>query len=116
MIKSKNGAGLFLALFGVLFLGLVSGVPGTDPPVADTEMGPRVEVHGPDIAYVPLNAKYVTYDGVVHKITRFASAAGAAPGECNCPSCCDGACYIVVYSNVLALNGPPSLYFIWIDC
>lgn len=114
----KNGVGLFLVLFGVLFLGIVSGVEQNGQPAAAGSIGPLVEVHGPDIAFVPSTAKYVTYDGVVHKIARLVPvAAGPIPERCDCPNCCDNRCYILIYSGLGGGKvGALSLYYLWIEC
>ncbi len=115
MSKRKNRVGLFLALIAVLFLGLGSGGQKIDRPAADGTLGPLVEVHGPEVAYVPLTAKYVTYDGVVRKIARISAA---TPGvKCNCPNCCDGMCYVVIYSDLLGGKvGALSIYYLWTEC
>jgi len=116
----KNRLGLFLVLVVVLFMGVVAAGQKTNPaPAAKEEFGPLVEVHGPDIACVPLTAKYVTYNGVVRKIAKLVPmAAGPVPDRCDCPYCCEGRCYVLVYGGDLVGGkaAPLSLYYLWINC
>jgi hypothetical protein len=76
-----------------------------------------IEVGGPEIAYIPFNTNYVKYKGEVRKIIRIEPYREQAAEDCQCPKCCGGSCYIIVYSDVIILAEPMRmLYRIWIDC
>lgn len=107
----KRGCGLFLA--GALLFGLVLAVQETDLPAA--ERATLIEVHGPNIACVPMTERFVTYDGKIRKITKF--TAMVSPGDCRCPKCCDGECYVIIYVDQIILAGPVRfLYYLWMEC
>jgi hypothetical protein len=111
-MREKVG-GFILA--GVLVLGAVAiAQMANHPPGSGKAL---IEVHGPDIAFVPLTAKYVTYDGEVRKIVKFTETIEGGKEDCKCPHCCDGNCYVIIYTD-LALPGGPvrSLFFLWIEC
>ncbi len=76
-----------------------------------------IEVHGPDIAYVPMTEKYVKYDGLVRKISRFSAALNSGEEDCKCPNCCNGHCYIIIYTGIISPVGPlmvPAI--LWLEC
>jgi hypothetical protein len=107
--------GVLLFLSCTFFLGLVSGVPKNDSSTAKN--GAYIEVHGPNIACVPLSTKYVKYDGRVRKVSRFSATLLAGEEDCQCPTCCNGECYIVVYTDLLFPGGfKRILIILWLDC
>lgn len=115
MSKYMHRPGVFLVLPGLLFLALSAAIQEAGP--SRPEMGPLVEVHGQDIAYVPATAKYVTYDGVVRKIVKFSAALNEAESDCRCPNCCDGHCYVIIATDPVNPGGPLRiLYIIWLEC
>ena len=115
MSKKRGKGGVFLFLSGTLLLGLVSGAPRTD--LTSAENGASIEVHGPGIAYVPLSAKYVTYDGMVRKVSRFSATLLTGEEDCQCPKCCDGRCYVIVYTDFIFPGGFKRIPFIlWLEC
>lgn len=78
---------------------------------------PYVEITGSEIAYVPHTADYVKIDGRLRRIVKFEPYRRRAETDCRCPKCCDGTCYIIVYSDVVIFNQPIRLlYFLWLDC
>ena len=104
-----------LVLFSAILLGLSLGAQRTGP-TADRD-GTYIEVHGPDIAYVPLTTKYVKYDGKIKKVVRFAETLSEGEVECQCPKCCEGYCYVIIFTNVLLPKGPlKTLYILWLEC
>ena len=104
-----------LVLFSAILLGLSLGAQRTGP-TADRD-GAYIEVHGPDIAYVPLTAKYVKYDGKIKKVVRFAETLSENEEECQCPNCCKGRCYVIIFTDILFSKGPlKTLYILWIEC
>ena len=115
MTRNMGKKTAFLFLSCVILLGLASGAHRTDPVTATEEA--YIEVHGPSIAFVPLSAKYVTYDGVVRKVSRFAATLLTGEQNCRCPNCCDGRCYVLVYTDLIVPVGPKRMLFIlWVDC
>jgi hypothetical protein len=76
-----------------------------------------IEVGGAKTAYVPRTAKFVTVNGEVRKIVKFSTAMTSDLRDCKCPNCCDGYCYVIVFTD-----GPPSagpviiLAIIWMFC
>ena len=104
-----------ISLFCILLLGLVARVQKADS--AFVEKANYIEVHGPDIAYVPMTAKYVKYDGIVRKISKFSAIQNADEKDCQCPKCCDGSCYVIIYTGLIFPSGPIRvLYILWIEC
>ena len=115
MSKNMHRPGVFFILPGLLFLALSAAIQeaGSSQP----EKGPLVEVHGQDIAYVPATAKHVTYNGVVRKIVRFSAALNEGQEDCQCPKCCQGRCYIIIYTDLVMPGGPlRMLYILWLEC
>jgi hypothetical protein len=115
MSKKRGKGGVFLFLSCTLLLGLVSGAPKTD--LISAEKDAYIEVHGPSIAYVPLSAKYVTYDGMVRKVSRFSATLLTGEEDCQCPKCCNGRCYVIVYTDFIFPGGFKRIpFFIWLEC
>ncbi len=115
MSKNTHKRGFFFFLPCLLFLALSAAVQEAGPPIL--EKGPMIEVHGPDIAYVPATARYVTYDGVVRKIVRFSAALNKGEEDCQCPKCCQGRCYVIIYTDLVLPGGPLRiLYILWLEC
>jgi len=76
-----------------------------------------IEVHGPDIAYVPMTETHVRYDGIVRRIAGFSAAVDNGQGNCACPNCCQGKCYVTIYTDLILPGGPiRTLYVLWMDC
>lgn len=76
-----------------------------------------VEISGSEITYVPQTSSYVKIDGKLTRIVRFEPYRQQAETDCRCPKCCNGICYIIVYSDAVILNQPIRLlYFLWLDC
>ena len=115
MSKKRGKRGVFLFLSCTLLLGLVSGAPRTDSTTAEKDA--YIEVHGPSIAYVPLSAKYVKYDGMVRKVSRFSATLLTGEEDCQCPKCCNGECYVIIYTDFIFPGGFKRILFIlWIKC
>ena len=105
----------FLFLFCILFLGLVPSVQTAGPAFGEKEV--YVEVHGSNIAHVPITAKYVKYDGKIRRISRFSAALASGEEDCQCPQCCNGRCYIIIYTDFLSPIGPLRvLAILWLEC
>jgi hypothetical protein len=76
-----------------------------------------IEVGGGKTAYVPRTAKFVKVNGVVRSIVRFAATLSAEEKECKCPKCCDGYCYIIVFTDFGTIKGPVvTLGILWLAC
>ena len=102
-------------IFGVLLFGTVSVAQKTDFSVAGRKA--LIEVHGPKIAFVPMTEKYVTYDGKVRRIVKFTGTVEGGKADCRCPHCCDGDCYVVIYTDLMLPGGPVrTLFILWIEC
>ena len=115
MSKLMHRPGAPFVLPGLLFLALSAAIQEAGP--SRLENGPFVEVHGQGIAIVPATAKYVTYDGIVRKIMRFSAALNEGEGDCQCPKCCDGRCYVIIYTDPVVPGGPLRiLYILWLEC
>jgi hypothetical protein len=115
MINDKGKKVALLFLSGTLLLGFLSGAHTTD--LTAVEGGDYIEVHGPSIACVPLTAKYVKYDGIVRKIAMFAEALSPGDEDCQCPKCCEGHCYVVIYIGFVSPSGPVRmLAILWLEC
>ncbi len=115
MSKKRGKRGVFFFLSCALFLGLVSGAPRPDLTAAEKDA--YIEVHGPGIAYVPLSAKFVKYDGVVRKVARFSAALLTGEADCQCPRCCNGECYVLIYADFIFPGGfKRILVYLWVKC
>ena len=115
MLRINGKRQVRISLFCILLLGLVARVQKADP--AFVEKANFIEVHGPDIAYVPMTAKYVKYDGIVRKISKFCAIQNTGENDCQCPNCCDGRCYVIIYTNIISPAGPLRiLAILWIEC
>jgi len=102
-------------VIAVFMLGMTGFVQNAAPHFVEKES--YIEVNGPQIAYVPMTAKYVRFDGRVRKILRVEPFTSVAAADCKCPKCCNGSCYVIVYTDVILINGPiRMLYIFWIDC
>jgi glycine/D-amino acid oxidase-like deaminating enzyme len=114
----KNSMGkkiVLIALTCVFSIGLVIAVlnAGTSTPKKDS----YIEVGGGKIVYVPRTTQYVKFNGQVRKIARFASTLSPAEKDCQCPNCCKGSCYIIIYTDGLPIFGPIIiLSVIWLAC
>lgn len=75
------------------------------------------EVSSGKIAYVPRTARFVKVDGKIKRIVRFATTLNAAEKDCECPHCCQGNCYIIVFSDSALIAGPiMPLFVLWVAC
>jgi hypothetical protein len=115
MSKRKSGRGVLLLALCLLLLGLSAGMQETG--LSSSEIGPLVEVHSREVAFVPVTAKHVTYDGVVRRIRRFSSTLNMGEEDCRCPKCCDGRCYVIIYTDPIVPGGPLRIsYILWLEC
>jgi len=115
-MKSSIGKKIVLIVLTCVFsIGLVIAVlnAGSSTPKKDS----YIEVGGGKIVYVPRTTQYVKFNGQVRKIVRFASTLSAGEKDCQCPKCCDGYCYVIVYSDSVPGSKPIlPLFVIWLSC
>ena len=115
MVESVKKRGLIIVSTCVFLLGLAAGTQEVDPPIAGNDG--YFEVNGPGVPYVPMTAEYVKLDGRIRKVARFASAISTEEGECPCPKCCSGYCYVIIFTDVVTTGGPIRvLYVLWLEC
>lgn len=106
---------VLIALTGVFSVGLVIVVLNGDSNTAKKD--PYIEVGGSKIVYVPRTAQYVKFNGQIRKIIRFASTLNGGEKDCRCPKCCDGSCYVIVYTDRIPGSNPISpLVILWVSC
>ena len=106
---------VLIALACVFSIGLVIAVlnAGSSTPKKDS----YIEVGGGKIVYVPRTTQYVKFNGQVRKIVRFASTLSADEKDCKCPKCCDGNCYVIVYTDRVPGSKPIlPLWVLWVSC
>jgi hypothetical protein len=106
---------VLVALTCVFSIGLVIVVlnAGVSTPNKD----PYIEVGGSKIVYVPRTAKYVKFNGQIRKVVRFDSTVSVGGDECKCPTCCNGNCYVIVFSDSIPGSNPISpLVVLWVSC
>ena len=106
---------VFIALTCVFSIGSVIAVlnAGSSIPKKDS----YIEVGGSKIVYVPRTAQYVKFNGQVRKVVRFASTLSADEKDCKCPKCCDGNCYVIVYTDRVPGSKPIlPLWVLWVSC
>lgn len=76
-----------------------------------------IELSSGKIAYVPRTAKFVKVNGQVRRIVKFSSTLSNAEKDCECPTCCDGYCYMIVFSDAGPIVNPIIiLAIIWFAC
>ncbi len=107
---------LVLAALGcVLVLGLVIAVLEAGSYLQERDG--YIEVGGGKTVYVPGNAQFVKVNGQVKRIVRFASTVSSAPANCQCPNCCEGICYVVIYTDaIVGGKSVLSLGVAWVKC
>jgi len=83
-------------VFLIFFIVIISSVRANS---FIQEYNKYVEVCDNGIAYVPLDTKYVTCHGIILEIKGMTRSLAEDEFGCECPICCDGWCYIIVYSD-----------------
>jgi hypothetical protein len=115
MTRTKVNIGVHILAIVVLAIGLMGSVRYGASRFVGKES--YIEVNGPQIAYVPMTTKYVRYDGKLRKVLKFEPIANAATADCRCPKCCNGSCYVIIYTDMIVISGPVRLlYLLWVDC
>ena len=100
LFPGAAGKRLALAALGcILLLGLAGAMVEARAYLAEQKS--YVEVADNGVAYVPRDAQFVKYHGQIRRIARWASSLGADPADCRCPKCCDGRCYVIIFSDRL---------------
>jgi hypothetical protein len=106
---------VLIALTCVFSIGLVIAVLNAGSPTPNKD--PYIEVGGGKIVYVPRTAQYVKFNGQLRKVVRFDSTLSVAGKDCNCPKCCDGNCYVIVFSDSVGGSDHISpLFVLWVSC
>ena len=106
---------VLIVLACVFSMGLVIAVSnaGSSAPKKDS----YIEVGGGKIVYVPRTTQYVKFNGQIRKIVRFASTLSAEEQDCQCPNCCKGSCYMIIFTDGSPVKGPIIiLAVIWFSC
>jgi hypothetical protein len=104
-----------LTLSCVFLLGLVTAFPEAKPILSGRAS--YIDVSGPKIAYVPRTTKRVKYNGKIREIIRFTETISEGEKNCECPNCCSGYCYIIIYTDAIPTKGPVViLAIIWLKC
>ncbi len=115
-MKSSIGKKVVLiALACVFSMGLVIAVSnaGSSTPKKDS----YIEVGGGKVVYVPRTAQYVKFNGQIRKIERFASTLSSDEKDCQCPNCCRGYCFVIIFTDGSPVKGPIIiLSVIWMAC
>jgi len=106
---------VLIVLACVFSIGLVIAVlnAGSSTPKEDS----YIEVGGGKIVYVPRTTQFVKFNGQVRKIVRFASTLSAEEQDCQCPNCCKGYCYVIIFTDGSPVKGPIIiLSVVWMAC
>jgi hypothetical protein len=99
----------------VLLVGLLIAVLNAGSYIKERDN--YVEVGGGKIAYVPRTAEFVKLNGQVRRIVKFASTLSNAVKDCKCPKCCEGNCYVIVFTDGGPVHNPIIiLSIIWVAC
>jgi hypothetical protein len=115
MKSSISKKAVLIALTCVFSISIVIAVlnAGSSTPKKDS----YIEVGGGKIVYVPRTTQYVKFNGQVRKIVRFASTLSAEEKDCQCPNCCKGSCYVIIFTDGSPVKGPIIiLAVIWFAC
>lgn len=106
--------GMLVIVLCVCLAGLAPAIQKASQYVAAKDY---VEVKGSSIAYVPRTAKFVKVNGNIKEVVRFAETLSATEEDCQCPACCDGYCYVIIFTDPFPSGGPIKvLYILWIKC
>ncbi len=106
---------ILIALACAFSIGVVIAVMNAGP--SGPKKDPYVEVGGGKIAYVPRTAKFVKFNGRIRRVVRFDSSLSPGENDCQCPKCCDGYCYVIVFSDSIPGSNPISpLVILWVSC
>ena len=82
-----------------------------------TKKDSYIEVGGGNVVYVPRTTQYVKFNGQTRKIERFASTLSVEEQDCNCPNCCKGYCYVIIFTDGSPVKGSIIiLSVIWLSC
>jgi hypothetical protein len=110
----ERRAALFLAT-GALLVGLAIAILYAGDYFSPADK--LIEVGGTKTTYVPRTTKFVTVNGEVRKITKFSTALTSNLRDCKCPNCCDGHCYVIVFTDGAPSAGPIIiLAMMWLAC
>lgn len=106
---------VLIGLTCVFFIGLVTAVLNATSYAKERDN--YIEVGGGKIVYVPRTTTFVKVNGQVRRIVKFASSLSQEEIDCECPNCCKGSCYVIVFSDSI-LGGNPIviLTVIWVAC
>ena len=58
-----------------------------------------IEVCASGTVYVPANVRYVKCYGVIKKVAFITENLSREEDECQCPKCCDGLCYVIIFAD-----------------
>jgi len=58
-----------------------------------------IEVCSKGVAYVPLDTKFVKCNGIIRKVMGFTRILPTLETDCECPKCCDGSCWVIIYGD-----------------
>jgi len=89
----KKGRTRIFILMGLAFVVLTAAAIRAHSYIQDASR--LIEVCRNGIVYVPLRTKYVTCNGIIRRVIGF-SKEMALDGDCYCPQCCGGNCYVIV--------------------
>jgi len=102
-------------LASILLIGLAIAVLNAGSYIKERDS--YIEVGGGKIVYVPRTAQYVKLNGQIKKVVKFASTLSNAEKDCNCPNCCNGSCYVIVFSDSIpGGNQILPLFVLWVSC
>lgn len=99
----------------VLLVGLLIAVMNAGSYI--NERDKYVEVGGGKIVYVPRTAEFVKVNGQVRRVVKFASTLSNEEKDCQCPKCCNGSCYVIVFIDGGPIHNPIIiLSILWVAC
>lgn len=120
MLSKKTLLALVLIVGSVILLSSFQNAQSTIK-----EIGGYVEVGANGLAYVPSDAVYVKYYGIVRKVVEITDFLSMSETECECPNCCDGFCFVIIYTDpgpaaesapCSATDGSSEIKFLWMLC
>jgi hypothetical protein len=99
----------------ILAIGLATAVSNEAPKPRRGDS--YVQIYDGKISYIPRTAESVKINGQVRRIVKFATTLSKEEEECKCPKCCQGSCYVIVFTDSILLNKPIIvLGIIWVSC
>jgi hypothetical protein len=90
------------------------------------EIKDYIEVCANGPTYVPPDTSFVRCYGVIRRVVAISDSITEEEEDCQCPKCCDGLCYVIIYTDPAHEAGDPEkrsdskgirdIKYLWMPC